>query len=59
MMGMGIRKNGAVPSRIRLARESRGYSQADLASLIDVSRQAVNQYEMGRVKPSDAVLLRL
>lgn len=56
---MNIKSREIIPSRIRVARESRKYSQADLATLVDMSKQVINQYEMGKVKPSDSALLKL
>lgn len=48
-----------IPSRIKQARLSRGYSTADIAELLDISKQAVSQYELGKLTPSDAILLQL
>ncbi|WP_312516447.1 helix-turn-helix transcriptional regulator [Massilia sp.] len=39
-------------NRIRELRAERGWSQADLAERLDVSRQSVNAIETGRYDPS-------
>lgn len=39
-------------NRIRELRAARGWSQATLADLLDVSRQTVNAIETGRYDPS-------
>jgi len=39
-------------NRIRELRAGRGWSQANLADLLDVSRQTVNAIETGRYDPS-------
>ncbi|MFI5168293.1 MAG: helix-turn-helix transcriptional regulator [Thermoanaerobaculales bacterium] len=39
-------------NRIRLLRAERGWSQADLAARLGVSRQTVNAIETGRYDPS-------
>ena len=39
-------------NRIRELRAERGWSQADLAQHLDVSRQSVNAIETGRYDPS-------
>lgn len=59
---MKARKENAqklIPARIRQARISRGLSLSDLADMVEVSKQAVSQYELGTSDPSDAVLLRI
>ena len=38
--------------RIRILRAERGWSQAELAGHLDVSRQAVNAIETGKYDPS-------
>lgn len=45
---------GIIPDRIREARLTRGYSLVELASLMDniITKQAINQYELGQVTPS-------
>lgn len=45
-----------IPYRIRQARVSRNMSIAELAELIEVSKQAVSQYETGKIIPSMFVL---
>ena len=41
-----------VKNRLRELRATRGWSQADLADRLDVSRQTVNAIETGRYDPS-------
>lgn len=42
--------------RLRIAREEAGYDQSDLAQIIGVSRNTVNNAEKGRVEPRRIVL---
>ena len=42
----------AVKNRIRELRGAKGWSQADLAEKLDVSRQSVNAVETGKFDPS-------
>lgn len=44
------------PNRIKQARVSRGFSMAELADRLEISRQAISQYELGKIEPSKAVL---
>ena len=39
-------------NRLRILRAERGWSQAELAGHLDVSRQAVNAIETGKYDPS-------
>ena len=39
-------------SKLRVLRAERGWSQADLAERLDVSRQAINAIETGKYTPS-------
>lgn len=39
-------------NRLRVLRAERGWSQADLAERLDVSRQTVNALETGKYDPS-------
>lgn len=39
-------------NRLRVLRAERGWSQQDLASALEVSRQSVNAIETGRYDPS-------
>ncbi len=39
-------------NRLRVLRAERGWSQADLADKLDVSRQSVNALETGKYDPS-------
>lgn len=45
--------------RLRQAREAMGLNQATLAALLNVSRQAVSQYESGADRPSPSVFDQL
>jgi Zn-dependent peptidase ImmA (M78 family)/transcriptional regulator with XRE-family HTH domain len=49
----------AIPERIREAREARGLSPEDFAELLDVSRQAVAQFETGQISPSGDVMAKI
>ncbi|GAB3737188.1 helix-turn-helix transcriptional regulator [Luteimonas pelagia] len=46
-------------SRVRALREARGWSQAQLADRLDVSRQTVNAIETGKYDPSLPLAFRL
>ncbi|MFM8820753.1 MAG: helix-turn-helix transcriptional regulator [Phenylobacterium sp.] len=46
-------------NRLRLLRAERGWSQAELAGRIDVSRQAVNAIETGKHDPSLNLAFRI
>lgn len=45
-------------NRLRALRAERGWTQADLAERLDVSRQAVNAVETGKFMPSLAFAWR-
>ena len=46
-------------NRLRLLRAERGWSQADLAARLEVSRQSVNAIETGRYDPSLPLAFRI
>ena len=46
-------------SRLKVLRAERGWSQADLAERLGVSRQAVNALETGRHDPSLGLAFRI
>jgi putative transcriptional regulator len=46
-------------NRLRLLRAEKGWSQAELAGRIDVSRQAVNAIETGKHDPSLPLAFRI
>jgi putative transcriptional regulator len=48
-----------VKSRLRELRLERGWSQADLARHLEVSRQTVNAIEVGRYDPSLPLAFRI
>ena len=48
-----------VPARLRLARELRGWSQADLAIRARITPAALSQFESGTSRPAQATLERL
>ena len=48
-----------IPSRLKMARISRGFSLADLENLIGVSKQFLSQCELGTVNPSGAVIRKI
>jgi molybdate-binding protein/transcriptional regulator with XRE-family HTH domain len=50
---------GSTGANLRLARQARGFSQQQLASMADVSRQAVSAVESGHSDPSLRVALAL
>jgi Predicted Zn peptidase len=45
-----------IPNRVKQARISRGLSMLELSELLNISKQAVSQYEMGKIEPSKAIL---
>ena len=48
-----------VTNRLRELRAERGWSQADLARHLEVSRQTVNAIEVGRYDPSLPLAFRI
>jgi putative transcriptional regulator len=46
-------------NRLKVLRAERGWSQADLASRLDVSRQSVNAIETGKYDPSLPLAFRV
>jgi putative transcriptional regulator len=46
-------------NRLKVLRAERGWSQQDLANLLDVSRQSVNAIETGRYDPSLPLAFRI
>jgi putative transcriptional regulator len=48
-----------VISRLRVLRAERGWSQADLAERLEVSRQSVNAIETGKYDPSLPLAFRI
>lgn len=46
-------------NRLRVLRAERGWSQADLAGRLDVSRQTVNALETGKYDPSLPLAFRI
>jgi len=46
-------------NRLRVLRAERGWSQADLADRLDVSRQSVNAIETGKYDPSLPLAFRI
>jgi putative transcriptional regulator len=46
-------------TRLRVLRAERGWSQADLAERLEVSRQSVNAIETGRYDPSLPLAFRI
>ena len=47
------------PEAIRKGREAKGLSRADFAALLQVSPQAVEQWETGRTSPKEANALKI
>ncbi|HWY84068.1 MAG TPA: XRE family transcriptional regulator [Roseiarcus sp.] len=64
---MGLNHEGAVkrplrkpiPERLREAREARGFTLEQFAEVLDVSRQAVAQYETGQTSPGGDVMAKI
>jgi putative transcriptional regulator len=48
-----------VKNRLRVLRAEQGWSQADLAKALEVSRQSVNAIETGRFDPSLPLAFKL
>jgi len=48
-----------IPARLRQARISRGLSMAELANELEVTRQAISQYEIGTIEPSEFIMRKL
>lgn len=48
-----------VGERIRKLREKKGMTQTELAKILGVSRQAVNNYETGDAKPGDVSKVKM
>jgi putative transcriptional regulator len=46
-------------NRLKILRAERGWSQADLAGRLDVSRQSVNAIETGKYDPSLPLAFRI
>jgi putative transcriptional regulator len=46
-------------NRLRVLRAERGWSQADLATKLEVSRQSVNAIETGKYDPSLPLAFRI
>jgi putative transcriptional regulator len=46
-------------NRLRILRAERGWSQADLADRLEVSRQSVNAIETGKYDPSLPLAFRI
>ncbi|MCK9489465.1 MAG: helix-turn-helix transcriptional regulator [Xanthomonadales bacterium] len=46
-------------NRLKVLRAERGWSQADLADRLDISRQSVNAIETGRYDPSLPLAFRI
>jgi len=47
---------GFLGARLKEGREARGLSQTAMAELLDLSRQAISQYESGTITPAPAVM---
>lgn len=48
-----------VSDRIKILREKRGWTQADLAKILNVTRSSVNAWEQGISVPSTALIVML
>lgn len=62
-MGRNFKNNNnttaPIPSRIRNARVARGFTITELAECLDVTKQAISQYELGHSIPSGEVFMRI
>jgi Zn-dependent peptidase ImmA (M78 family)/transcriptional regulator with XRE-family HTH domain len=60
-LDFGDRRNlpKPIPERIKEAREARGFTPESFAEVLDVSRQAVAQYETGQISPSGEIMARI
>ena len=58
-MDRGTHRRQAVKNRLRILRAERGWSQADLAGRLGVSRQTVNALETERYDPSLPLAFRI
>ena len=58
-MDLGPHRRQAVKNRLRILRAERGWSQADLAGRLGVSRQTVNALETERYDPSLPLAFRI
>jgi len=58
-MDRGPHRRQAVKNRLRILRAERGWSQADLAGRLGVSRQTVNALETERYDPSLPLAFRI
>lgn len=56
---MSVHQNLAVRNRLKELRAGQGWSQADLAERIGVSRQAVNAIETEKHEPSLGLAFRI
>lgn len=45
--------------RLKQLREARGFTHADLATLLDVGYAQINRYEAGRITPAGDVVARI
>ncbi len=52
-------RRSIMPIRIFQARVSRSFSQEELASAVQVTKQAISKYETGAARPSDAVIVKI
>jgi transcriptional regulator with XRE-family HTH domain len=48
----------SIAKRIKAFRQKRGYTQAELADLVDITREAIAAYESGRVRLMDDMIVR-
>jgi putative transcriptional regulator len=56
---IALRMEEPVKNRLRVLRAEQGWSQAELAKVLDVSRQSVNAIETGRFDPSLPLAFKL
>jgi putative transcriptional regulator len=58
-MGGLVASAPLMDNRLRVLRAERGWSQADLAERLEVSRQSVNAIETGKYDPSLPLAFRI
>ncbi|MPY20057.1 helix-turn-helix domain-containing protein [Paenibacillus glucanolyticus] len=61
-MGRNFKNNNTaapIPGRIRSARMARGLTITELAQKLEVTKQALSQYELGHSSPSGEIFMRL
>ena len=61
-MGRNFKNNNTtapIPARIRNARMARGFTITELSEYLDITKQALSQYELGHSSPSGEVFMKI